>query len=140
MLCDLCKPITIKCLRDNEYEHHPNLASLKISAEETKCGFCNLLWQCLVESVDPRNIAAHLQGQLNEGETLTDFKIRLQGVILDMGQPNPNALEPSMIWVYSGASGAFGIRGTQVYSSLEVYAPLGEINAVEVTGHDLISF
>lgn len=126
MLCDLCKPITIADLRDNDYEHHPNLASLKASAEETKCSLCNLLWQSLVKSVQPDYIAAHLQGQKNKNENLTDFLIRLNGEILDTGQSSLNELELSKIWVYSGTRAEFGNSGTQVYAHLELYAPRGE--------------
>lgn len=126
MLCDLCKPITIEHLRDNEYDHHANLASLKTSVEQTKCEFCNLLWQCLVKSIQPKNIECHIQGHANEQETLADFKIRLRGELHDMGQPSLNELEASKIWVYSGTISEFGNRGTGVYAYLEVYAPLGK--------------
>lgn len=126
MLCDLCKPITIADLRDNDHEHHRNLASLKASAEKAQCDLCKLLWLCLVRSVHPKSIAAHLQGQNNEFETLTDFVIRLSGEILDMGGRTLNELEPSKIWVYSGTKSEFGRIGTQVFAHLELYAPQGE--------------
>lgn len=126
MLCALCEPITIADLRDNDYEHYPNLASLKASAEETKCDLCILLWQCLVRSILPMNIAAHLQGKETRNENLTDFVIRLTGEILDMGQPSLNELNPSKIWVYSGTKAGFGMVGTSVYAHLELYAPRGE--------------
>lgn len=126
MLCDVCKPITIADLRDNDYEHHRNLASLKASAEEANCGLCKLLWLCLVRSIQPKSIAAHLKGQKNEHETLTDFVIRLNGEILEVGSCTLNELEPSKIWVYSGTKSEFGRSGTQVYAYLELYAPQGE--------------
>ncbi|MCJ1466959.1 hypothetical protein MMC07_005581 [Pseudocyphellaria aurata] len=139
MLCDLCKPITVAALRDNDFEHQPNLASLKASAEETNCSFCNLLWQCLVKSVQPQYIAAHLQGQKNKNENLTDFVIRLNGEILDTGQKSLNELEPSKIWVYSGTRAEFGNSGTQVYAYLELYAPRGEPAGRYLNGREVVS-
>ena len=127
MLCALCEPITFADLLDNDYEHNPNLASLKASAEETKCDLCILLWQCLVISIQPKYIAAHLQGEQAEYDmNMTDFMIRLSGEILDMGQPSLNELKPSKIWVHSGPKAEFGTGGTTVYSYLELYAPRGE--------------
>ena len=32
MLRELCKPISVACLRDNDYDHQPDLATLKASA------------------------------------------------------------------------------------------------------------
>lgn len=134
MLCDLCKPITIADLRDNDYERHRNLASLKASAEEANCGLCKLLWLCLVRSIQPKSIAAHLQGQENEHETLTDFVIRLNGEILDMRSCSINELKPSKIWVSSGTKSEYGRSGTRVYAYLELYAPQGE----KYTGRDYL--
>ena len=127
MLCALCEPITIAHLRDNDYKHHRNLTSLKVSAEETKCDLCILLWQCLVRSVQPKSIAPQLQGTQTEHDmNMTDSMIRLTGEILDMGQPSLNELKPSKIWVYSGPKAEFGMGGTTVYAHLELYAPRGE--------------
>lgn len=128
MLCELCKPLTIACLRDNDYDHQPDLAALKTSAE-AHCEFCELLWACLIRSCHRDAIDSHLQGRVHGKEGVTDTAIRIRGEIHDYKQHDPDNLVESLIWVYSGEDREMYMsssKGTEVYGKLKVYALPGE--------------
>jgi len=69
--CQRCTHLTIAQLVDNDILFHPNLASVKFSAEQG-CEFCSLCWHAL-QTVNHRQLDSLLRGESawEEGEPWT---------------------------------------------------------------------
>ena len=108
MRCNLCEPLTIAVLRDNDYLHHASLATLRASAD-SGCSTCTLFWTCLIRTCDSDAIKTHLEGKvykhwLGSVDHLTDTAIRLRGELHDLGDESAETHFPSVIHVSSGKS------------------------------------
>ena len=117
MRCQLCGPLTVAVLRDNNYYHQPDLLSLKRSAE-SGCSLCTLFWTCLARTCDSDAIESHLQGRVYGPEDglagqpelnsahFTDTAIRLRGELHDLGERYPCLSSPGDVmksgWMSAG--------------------------------------
>ncbi|KAI9708521.1 MAG: hypothetical protein M1820_003983 [Bogoriella megaspora] len=151
MRCELCQPLTIAVLRNNEYNHHPNLVSLRDSAT-SGCPTCNLFWTCLAKSSIPEAINSHLNGRVYGEDhgtikqheatnaALTDTAIRLRGELHDLGDENKETHIESVIWVSSGRRYEPGVENlwpTSVFGRVKLYALPGTSAAKWMSGREV---
>ncbi|KAF2230406.1 hypothetical protein EV356DRAFT_509099 [Viridothelium virens] len=147
MHCDLCKPLTVADLRDNDIYHHSTLAALRNSAE-SGCVMCNLFWTCLVtsESYNVDAFKTHLEGRFWGDEDkqaldgLTDTAVRLRAELHDNGAETMEEHFQSKIHVYSGRRHGPEINtelGSAVYGWVGLYARPDSPSARWVSGREV---
>lgn len=101
-LCKVCSRLNVELLRDNDVEYHPDLASLKLSAD-TNCPICLLFWTALVSNSHASTFSRRLQGVFDSGQSVArDMQLWLRGEFHDLGDWSTTESQGSHISVSCG--------------------------------------
>ncbi|KAF6821894.1 hypothetical protein CPLU01_12342 [Colletotrichum plurivorum] len=107
--CDFCAKLTVALIQYQDVRFHPNLKSLKDSAE-SGCAFCGLCWSTIQSECIPLHITELLNGERPStyGDEVRDKpfypSIWLHGQIMPTGPGTRGGVESGgCIWLTSGS-------------------------------------